>query len=433
MALGASDDTPAFDLTDATNYPTSSLTGTISIAQGGTGQTTYTAGQLLIGNSSNGLTKSTLTAGNNVTITNGDGSITIESTNTTYTIQDGQLSEKNFTTTLKNKLDGIEDNADVTDSANVESAGAVMNTGNETIAGVKTFSNIIEGSINGNAATATTLETTRTIAGKSFNGSQNITIALSDLSNVATTVPNSNGQVLTWNGSAWAPATASGGGSSVWSTSGDDINYTTGKVGIGTDSPDSTLHILGPSDSSPFVYFEQQHSSGDFRWYIKNDEFTVQRKSGSSYGNQTMYLNYNGSGVTVESLSQSSDNKIKHNEKPIENALEIIDKLKPQTYFKSNKVYGENHNYDLDSSGNPITNDDYKIETGLIAQDIQKIPELSSNVASAKDDILSLNYNGIFIYNIKATQELHTKNKDLEAKVASLESELSAIKAHLGL
>ena len=33
VALGASDATPAFDLSDATNYPTSSLTGTITNAQ----------------------------------------------------------------------------------------------------------------------------------------------------------------------------------------------------------------------------------------------------------------------------------------------------------------------------------------------------------------------------------------------------------------
>ena len=33
LALGASDATPAFDLADATNYPTSSLTGTITNAQ----------------------------------------------------------------------------------------------------------------------------------------------------------------------------------------------------------------------------------------------------------------------------------------------------------------------------------------------------------------------------------------------------------------
>ena len=33
LTLGATDATPAFDLTDATNYPTSSLTGTITNAQ----------------------------------------------------------------------------------------------------------------------------------------------------------------------------------------------------------------------------------------------------------------------------------------------------------------------------------------------------------------------------------------------------------------
>ena len=50
---------------------------TIAVSKGGTGQTSYTNGQLLIGNSSGGLTKATLTAGSNITITEGSGSITI--------------------------------------------------------------------------------------------------------------------------------------------------------------------------------------------------------------------------------------------------------------------------------------------------------------------------------------------------------------------
>ena len=54
---------------------------TISTAYGGTGQTTYTNGQLLIGNTTgNTLTKATLTAGSGVTITNSTGSITISAT-----------------------------------------------------------------------------------------------------------------------------------------------------------------------------------------------------------------------------------------------------------------------------------------------------------------------------------------------------------------
>jgi len=57
------------------------VTGTLPIANGGTGQTTYTDGQLLIGNSTgNTLTKSTLTAGSGISITNGSGAITIAAT-----------------------------------------------------------------------------------------------------------------------------------------------------------------------------------------------------------------------------------------------------------------------------------------------------------------------------------------------------------------
>jgi hypothetical protein len=61
---------------DATNISA----GTLAVARGGTGQTTYTNGQLLIGNSTGGtLNKSTLTAGAGITVTNGAGSITVAS------------------------------------------------------------------------------------------------------------------------------------------------------------------------------------------------------------------------------------------------------------------------------------------------------------------------------------------------------------------
>lgn len=53
----------------------------VAVNRGGTGQSTFTDGQLLIGNSTgNTLTKATLTAGTNVTITNAAGAITIAST-----------------------------------------------------------------------------------------------------------------------------------------------------------------------------------------------------------------------------------------------------------------------------------------------------------------------------------------------------------------
>jgi len=60
---------------------TISLSTPVAVANGGTGNSTYTDGQILIGNSlTGGLTKANLTAGSNITITNGNGTITIAST-----------------------------------------------------------------------------------------------------------------------------------------------------------------------------------------------------------------------------------------------------------------------------------------------------------------------------------------------------------------
>ena len=65
-----------------TTSGTITLAGTLAVANGGTGQTSYTDGQLLIGNSTgNTLTKATLTAGTGITVTNGSGSISIAAIN----------------------------------------------------------------------------------------------------------------------------------------------------------------------------------------------------------------------------------------------------------------------------------------------------------------------------------------------------------------
>ena len=54
------------------------LSGLLNVANGGTGQSTYTNGQLLIGDTTgNTLGKATLTAGTGITITNGPSAITI--------------------------------------------------------------------------------------------------------------------------------------------------------------------------------------------------------------------------------------------------------------------------------------------------------------------------------------------------------------------
>ena len=77
---GATTAEKTYTLPDATATILTS-NAAVTVAQGGTGQTSYTDGQLLIGNTTgNTLAKATLTAGSGISITNGAGAITIAST-----------------------------------------------------------------------------------------------------------------------------------------------------------------------------------------------------------------------------------------------------------------------------------------------------------------------------------------------------------------
>jgi hypothetical protein len=66
--------------------------GTLAVNRGGTGQSSFTNGQLLIGNSTgNTLTKATLTQGSGISITNSAGGITIATTGVSATITTAKL------------------------------------------------------------------------------------------------------------------------------------------------------------------------------------------------------------------------------------------------------------------------------------------------------------------------------------------------------
>jgi len=64
---------------------------------------------------------SALTAGTNIAIA-ANGTISSTDTNTTYSVQDGELSQNNFTDADHTKLNSIETSADVTDTTNVVAA-----------------------------------------------------------------------------------------------------------------------------------------------------------------------------------------------------------------------------------------------------------------------------------------------------------------------
>ena len=133
LALGASDATPAFDLADATNYPTSSLTGTITNAQ-------------LAGSIENAkLTNSTITVsdGTNSTATALGGTITFAATSNETTV-----AESSGTVTI-----GLP--SDVTISNDLTVSGNLVVTGNTTQTGSVLTDNNFTGLTNSNSGNAT--------------------------------------------------------------------------------------------------------------------------------------------------------------------------------------------------------------------------------------------------------------------------------------
>jgi uncharacterized coiled-coil protein SlyX len=109
---------------------------------------------------------------------------------------------------------------------------------------------------------------------------------------VSATAP-SNGQVLKWSGTAWAPA-SDNAGSSIWSTNGTTAYYNAGKVGIGTNSPSGELgishnsslsdpHLQLHENANDYARLNFSNTNGSNYWtlaaYIasnnKNDRFNI--------------------------------------------------------------------------------------------------------------------------------------------------------------
>jgi hypothetical protein len=179
-------------------------------------------------------------------------------------------------------------------------------------------------------------------------------------------------------------------------------------------------------------------------------------------------LKVDGNGIfsgTVQASGTilSSDDRIKHNETIPTTPLDTIMKMTPKQYFKTRTLYDASHNFPLDASGYPVDfsnnrlveGKDYTKETGIIAQDLQPIPELNYTVKNnGANEPLGVDYNSIHCTHIAATKELHSMVKSQQTiiddhvkkinaltglyvvqkqKTETLENDLAAIKQHLGI
>ena len=222
-------------------------------------------------------------------------------------------------------------------------------------------------------------------------------------------------------------------GSSPWTTSGNNIYYNTGNIGIGTNNPNYKLHVDGTGNftgnltvtsinninSTKIGYLDgvtssiqsqinnkvsSQWSTNSNKLYYNTDNVGIGTNNPDEKLHVSGNIKYNGSLV-------NSDDRLKHNEIDIKNGLDEIRKMVPKKYFKTTKMYDASFNFLLDKHNNPIDESgqivDHFVEVGLIAQDLLKIPSLSFNVAIGKNNQPhSVRYNNIFMYSIAAIKEM---------------------------
>ena len=345
-------------------------------------------------------------------------------------------------------------------------AAGIVTTGAQTFAGVKTFSSTIAGSINGNAATATTLATARTIGGVSFNGSANINLPgvnttgnQNTTGNAATVTTNANltgdvtsvgnatsiaagvivnadinvsaavaGTKISPNFGAQAVRTTgtvsstgyifnSVASAGLYSTNANILSLPTSSVDRLTVMSDGSVRIAQSSTNTPGL----NNTTTGFAVESSSGAFFASRSTGAS-----LFLNVNANSnivefrrsgsfvgaIVVDTTSTqyvtSSDYRLKENVVPLKGAIDRIGQLQPLRF-----------NFLVDPD---------KTVDGFIAHEAQSV--VPESVTGVKDE-LDADGNPVYqgIDQSKLIPLLTAALQEAIAKINTLESRLDALKA----
>jgi hypothetical protein len=252
-----------------------------------------------------------------------------------------------------------------------------------------------------------------------------------------------SGSDLTWDTIASSP----------WTTSNNDISYTTGKVSIGDlvtnsvgqNNTTEKLHLQGNLKIGGSYTYERI-IAGNLDFHTNTCDFFVAPGQTQSFYNGSdpvndlkFFISPHSTGVSAHAYNNISDDRLKINEELIQNSTNILLKLRPQIYDKKDSLSGS------------VT----KKEAGLIVQEIYyeapelryliNIPDDATLIDDNKyrnfDDIRNdpdysnwgtspayLNYIGLIPYLIKGFQEQQNEINTLKTENAELKSIIDKLK-----
>ena len=143
-----------------------------------------------------------------------------------------------------------------------------------------------------------------------------------------------------------------------------------------------------------------------------SQKFTFQGVTTFEFGRyratNVQFVQLKGSNLHVD-----SDDRLKFNEAPIIDGLQVLRALNPVVYDKSNTLHQEVHTFK---------------QVGLIAQEVEQIPQLQHAVhVGGADEAYSLQYDQVWAYALAALKELDAIVSSQAATMAALEARLALL------
>lgn len=321
---------------------------------------------------------------------------------------------------------GLGSNANIISQDGLIQGGTLNLSSTSTFSGKATFngglSGTLTGSLSGNATTATTLQTSRTINGTSFNGSANITTSYWGTTRTI------------WGQSVNGSANVSGAMTGVTSITATGLIRTSNLFSAGDGGSDNAYgyyNCTRPNTANTGYVCYAFVRSGTYAFglgYYNNEIVLSSANSSKQFNARWLQLNssrllINGNieaTGAVTAKSSSSDIRLKKNIKEY-NALDIINKLKSVKYYWN----------DTAKANSPIFNDNEE-HYGLIAQDLL-INGYSQWVSNCFKDYYVIQYERLIPVLWRGIQQVDNEVATLKKKIATLEKELSSVKRQLSL